>query len=72
MLLKLIEDLRFFIGAFFLIIGALLVFQSFANPGLVEGYNLNLITGISFLAFALAALALAFIAVRKNALMIPL
>jgi hypothetical protein len=55
---KLLEDLRFFIGAFFLIIGFILLTTGIFSPSYVEGFNLNLITGIVFLIFAMLALAL--------------
>lgn len=52
MMKALLEDLLFFIGAFFLIIGSLLVFAGLSNPEITEGYNLNLWTGGIFLVFA--------------------
>ena len=59
------EDLRFFIGTFFAIIGAILLFQGVVHPTQVEGLNLNLICGISFLIFAAGALLLSVLAHRK-------
>ena len=56
----LIEDLRFFIGVFFLMIGLLLVGESFMVPSMVEGINVNLWVGLSFLAFSVSSLALVF------------
>ncbi len=50
---NLLEDLKFFIGAFFLILSALLLFEGFTNPVLSAGYNLNVIAGTSFLIFAI-------------------
>jgi len=55
---RLTEDLRFFIGAFFLIVGALLCFEGIRNAVLVEGCNLNLYTGLVFIAFSAVALTL--------------
>jgi hypothetical protein len=59
---RLLEDLRFFIGTFFLIIGVLLVIEGLRVGTLVEGYNLNLWTGIVFILFSSVALVLS---VRK-------
>jgi len=56
---RLTEDLRFFIGSFFLAVGALLTLQGLRAPVLVEGYNLNLLTGTVFVAFSLIALTMA-------------
>ena len=56
---RLTEDLRFFIGSFFLMVGVLLSFQGWREPTLIEGYNLNLITGAAFVVFSVIALALA-------------
>jgi hypothetical protein len=55
---KLMEDLRFFIGAFFLIVGALLTLQGLFGTQVGE-VNLNLITGIGFIVFALVPLTMA-------------
>ena len=52
-----LQDLRFFIGAFFLIVGLLLVAQGFFAPQLTEGVNLNLYAGLGFVLFSSAALA---------------
>ena len=60
------EDLRFFIGTFFAIIGAILLFQGVVHPTEVEGMNLNLICGVSFLVFAAGALGLSVMAHRKS------
>ncbi len=64
-MIKLLDDLRFFIGAFFLIIGGLLTIEGLQSHVLVEGYNLNLITGVTFVVFAFLALFLAFKAKKK-------
>ena len=56
----LIEDLRFFIGVFFLMIGVLLIGESLLVPSMVEGINVNLWVGLSFLGFSLLSLALVF------------
>jgi hypothetical protein len=65
MLQNMFEDLRFFIGTFFAIIGAILLFQGVVHPTQVEGLNLNLICGVSFLVFAGGALGLSVLAHRK-------
>ena len=62
-MIRLTEDLRFFIGTFFLIIGVFLTFEGLRSGTLVEGVNINLITGIGFVGFSLIALGLA---VRAN------
>ena len=51
-----IHDLRFFIGAFFLLVGALLIGQGALSPSLTDGVNLNLYSGIGFLTFSSIAL----------------
>ena len=53
---NLLEDLKFFIGTFFVIVGVLLLIEGLTNPVLSAGYNLNLIAGTSFLIFALVPL----------------
>lgn len=63
--MKFLEDLRFFIGSFFLILGVVLLSQAFINPVLTDGYNLNLITGICFVIFSFGALALSWREVRQ-------
>ena len=50
------QDLRFFIGSFFFLVGAVLVFQGLLSPALVEGINLNLYTGLGFVIFSLGTL----------------
>jgi hypothetical protein len=65
-MIRLTEDLRFFIGAFFLIVGAFLTFEGLRSGTLVEGFNLNLITGIGFVGFSLIALGLAARANRRS------
>lgn len=55
---RLMEDLRFFIGAFFALVGVILVVEGIRSGVLVEGYNLNLITGMVFTFFGGAALYL--------------
>jgi hypothetical protein len=61
---RLLEDLRFFIGAFFFVVGVLLTLQGFlAAP--TEGYNLNLSTGAAFVIFALFPLTMAFRALSR-------
>ena len=62
----LLEDLRFFIGLFFSIIGILLIGESFYHPTSVEGFNLNLITGCVFASFGLIALLISLRAFRSN------
>jgi hypothetical protein len=54
----LIEDLRFCIGAFFVIVGGLLTVQGLVEPTPVLDINLNLWTGLVFLAFGSAAVTL--------------
>ena len=63
----LIEDLRIFIGAFFFILGGILIVMGYSSPSLVEGFNLNLICGWIFLAFALVALTLAYFGFHQRA-----
>jgi hypothetical protein len=46
------HDLRFFIGAFFLIVGAILSLQGLLDPTPVEGVNLNLYAGLGFILFS--------------------
>ena len=55
----LLEDLRFFIGLFFLIVGAILIGQGFINPSVTEGLDLNLATGSCLLLFSAIILSLA-------------
>jgi hypothetical protein len=56
---RLVDDLRFFIGAFFLIVGVLLVLQgALAAAPAGQEYNLNLMTGAAFVIFAVLALYL--------------
>lgn len=57
-MLRLTEDLRFFIGAFFFIVGGILCAEGLRVGTLVEGYNLNLWTGSVFLIFAIVVLAM--------------
>ena len=61
----LLEDLRFFIGAFFALIGVILVIAGSINPVDTAGYNMNVVVGIVFTVFGAGALALAFAGVRK-------
>jgi protein-S-isoprenylcysteine O-methyltransferase Ste14 len=63
---KLFEDLRAFIGAFFLLVGIILTITGLVHPEFVEGYNLNLITGLCFLVFASLALLMAMHEKNKN------
>lgn len=62
----LLEDLRFFIGAFFVIVGVLLVGQGLINPLDTAGVNLNLIVGICFFIFGSGALAMAVTSARSQ------
>lgn len=55
---RMIEDLRFCIGAFFLLVGVLLAGHGVIVGTMVAGFNLNLFTGIAFAVFG--ALSLAF------------
>lgn len=63
---RLIEDLRFFIGAFFLIVGVLLLLQGLLVTGAAPGPNLNLLTGIAFTLFASGSLYLSLRANRRD------
>ena len=56
---KLFEDLRFFIGAFFLIVGVLLTGQGLFGETGEQGNQLNLLTGLAFILFSGFALMLA-------------
>jgi hypothetical protein len=62
---RLIEDLRFFIGSFFLIVSGILLFEGITVGTLTEGYNLNLFAGSIFLIFALGTLSLSLYSVRR-------
>lgn len=59
-MIRLLEDLRSFIGAFFLIVGVLLMGQGLVHPEETAGVNLNLIVGTAFLIFGSGALAMAY------------
>jgi len=50
------HDLRFFIGAFFFLVGVLLLGQGVLSPMLTDGVNLNLDAGLGFLVFSSVAL----------------
>ncbi len=63
--IDLLEDLRFFIGSFFFIIGALLVIKGIVDPISTEGFDLNLITGVCFFAFSCVLLALAILQTNR-------
>ena len=65
--MRILEDLRFFIGFFFLIVGGLLTFDGAVNGVLIEGYNINLVTGLSFLVFSLITLGLAVRSLKHTA-----
>ena len=54
----LFEDLRFFIGAFFFIVGAILLVHSIVEPSLVENVDLNFYAGSFFLLFSIGAFVL--------------
>ena len=47
-----LQDLRFFIGAFFFIVGVILTLQGLIDPTPVEGVNLNLYAGMGFVLFS--------------------
>ncbi|MBF0441813.1 MAG: hypothetical protein HQK54_07920 [Oligoflexales bacterium] len=54
MLIKFLEDLRFVIGAFFALIGIILVTIGYVDPAsIVVGQNMNLISGWTMIAFSL-------------------
>jgi tellurite resistance protein TehA-like permease len=55
-MIRLLEDLRFFIGTFFVLVGALLTGAGVLTPVETAGQNLNLIVGIAFLIFGAFAL----------------
>lgn len=65
MLMRFLEDLRFFIGTFFVIVGGILAVAGLLRPELTEGVNLNLSVGLAFGLFGLGALAIAYRAVRR-------
>jgi protein-S-isoprenylcysteine O-methyltransferase Ste14 len=65
----LIEDLRIFIGAFFLILSVILISMGVFSPSQVEGFNLNLICGLTFLVFSVLALWLAYLGFRSRQLL---
>lgn len=45
-------DLRFLIGLFFLIVGLIVLLASFMESSVANGSQINLYTGLVFLAFA--------------------
>lgn len=61
-----LDDLRNFIGAFFLIVGLILTTEGFVAPHFTEGFNLNLIVGRYFIAFAVFAWASYFVSERRR------
>jgi hypothetical protein len=63
-MIRLLEDLRFFIGAFFLLVGFLLTAAGLISPVVTAGQNLNLLVGVTFVVFGAGALALALKASR--------
>ena len=59
-MLERFEDLRFSIGAFFLIVGLLLVAAGLVVEGsVVDGTNVNVMTGVGFFVFGLIPLSMA-------------
>jgi hypothetical protein len=58
-------DLRFVIGLFFLIIGAIVLLASFGESKIVGGSQINLYTGLVFVAFS-AIMLLSFRASQKS------
>lgn len=64
-MIQLFEDLRFFIGAFFLIVGAILTGAGLVNPTEIAGVNLNLLVGVCFIIFGAGALVMAVLFVRS-------
>ena len=64
---ELLEDLRFFIGLFFLIVGVILIAQGLLHPVETAGVNLNLNVGLGFLSFSFVALLMVFIGFRNRA-----
>ena len=64
---ELLEDLRFFIGLFFLIVGAILIAQGLIHPVETAGVNLNFDVGLGFLVFSFFALLMVFIGFRNRA-----
>ncbi len=67
-MIRLLEDLRFFIGAFFLIVGFLLTGAGLLQPQMTAGIELNLFVGLAFLAFGTGAMAMALHASKTNQL----
>lgn len=65
-MMRLLEDLRFFIGAFFVIVGLLLAVAGLVQPEITAGVNLNLVVGITFVVFGGGALALAYCGLKKK------
>ena len=63
--MKLFNDLRFFIGLFFLLIGLILIAVGTIEPSLQAGVNLDLMTGFGFVIFSAIALTLAVRAVKE-------
>ena len=59
---ELFEDLRMFIGGFFLIVGAILIFESTQQTAASDSMNLDLWSGCAFIAFSLLAMAAAVLA----------
>ena len=61
-----IEDLRFFIGSFFFILGVILIVAGLSHAPSQPTPNLNLFTGAAFVVFAIAMLLLAFRGRNQN------
>ena len=65
-MIRLLEDLRFFIGAFFAIVGLLLSVAGLVQPEITAGVNLNFVVGVTFIIFGGGALALAYSGLKKK------
>ena len=62
---RLIEDLRFCIGAFFAIVGVLLAGQGLITGPAENGINLNLYTGLVFVIFGGACLFVSMFGIER-------
>jgi energy-converting hydrogenase Eha subunit E len=65
-MIRLLEDLRFFIGTFFVLVGVLLTAAGLFDPVMTAGLNMNLTVGLVFLVFGALALWMAVRALRPK------
>jgi hypothetical protein len=67
-LVRLIEDLRFVIGAFFAVISVILIITGLITPTMAEGttVNLNLTVGCLMALFAVFMITLAYLGMKAG------